>query len=691
MTDKTKASDTSKATGTATGGAATRGAIGIGALVIAAVLFFAVNILADRGLTSARLDLTEDKLFTLSEGTRTTLEKIQEPVTLRFYFSDRLGEELPDFGLYAQRVRDMLREFGSIAGDKLRVEMLSPEPFSDAEDRAVAFGLQGVPVDQSGEQVFFGIAGTNSTDDVATISWLRPERERFLEHDLTKMVHTLANPAKPTLGILSGLPIQGGMQMTPQGRPSRTQPWAIAGQLDELFETVDIEADVDRIDAEVDVLMVVHPQDLSQQTLYAIDQFVLRGGHAIVYVDPHSEMQQAMAGGNPMMQQQPTSSDLAPLFEAWGVAYDPDKVAGDRRAARRVSTGRGGSMQAVDYVAWLALEPQNFNQDDLVTSELGKLNIATSGFFKPAEGATTELSPLISTADLSSAAIEADTVRMFPQPEEILANFKPGDGALVLAARLHGSVKSAFPDGPPPKPEAAGGEAEGEQAEGEQAEGEQADAEAPEGEAEEAEPLPPHIAESEQPLNVILVGDTDMLSDRQWAQTQSFFGQQITMPVADNGSFAINAVDNLTGSDALISLRSRGTVQRPFALIEDMRNQSEQQYRATERSLMEKLRETEKKLAELQTGEGGTGTSGNAILTAEQKEAIETFRAEVLDIREQLRDVQHALRSDINQLESRIRFANIWAMPIVVVLIAIVLGLVRLQRRRRAFAASDAA
>lgn len=687
MTDKTKASDSSipaggnpaggKATGGASG-AATRGAIGIGALVIAAVLFFAVNILADRGLTSARLDLTEDKLFTLSEGTRKTLEQIQEPVTLRFYFSDRLGEELPDFGLYAQRVRDMLREFGSIAGDRLQVEMLSPEPFSDAEDRAVAFGLQGVPVDQSGEQVFFGIAGTNSTDDVATISWLRPERERFLEHDLTKMVHTLANPEKPTLGILSGLPIQGGMQMTPQGRPSRTQPWAIAGQLDELFETVDIEADVDRIDAEIDVLMVVHPQDLSQQTLYAIDQFVLRGGHAIVYVDPHSEIQQAMAGGNPMMQQQPTSSDLAPLFETWGVTYDPDMVAGDRRAARRVSTGGSGSMQAVDYVAWLALEPQNFNQDDLVTSELGKINMATSGFFKPAEGASTELSPLISTADLSSAAIEADTVRMFPQPEEILADFKPGDGALVLAARLRGTALSAFPDGPPPNPET-----EGEQAEG--------GSENAGGETEETEPLPPHIAESEQPLNVILVGDTDMLSDRQWAQTQSFFGQQITMPVADNGSFAINAVDNLTGSDALISLRSRGTVQRPFALIEEMRNQSEQQYRATERSLMEKLRETEKKLAELQTGEGGTGTSGNAILTAEQKEAIETFRAEVLDIREQLRDVQHALRSDINQLESRIRFANIWAMPIVVVLIAIVLGLVRLQRRRRAFAASDAA
>src|SRR5260221_8709356 len=309
------------------------------ALVCAGVLFVGINVIADKTLRSARIDLTQQRLYTLSDGSRTTLAKIDEPITVRFYYSKRLGTEIPSYALYAQRVRDMLDEYVSLANGKVKLEILDPVPYSAVEDRAVAFGLQGVPIDQGGEQVYFGLAATNSTDDQQTIPFFQPERERFLEYDLTKLIHSLAFPKKTVVGLVTALPVEGDMMAAMQGRPM--QPFAIIEQLRQLYEVRTIGSDLDKISPDIDVLMLIHPQNLSEKTQYAIDQFVLNGGRALVFVDPRSRIRQARRNEfNPPGS--PVGSSLDRLFAAWGIEMVPDMVAGDRTAARKVNAGSAG-------------------------------------------------------------------------------------------------------------------------------------------------------------------------------------------------------------------------------------------------------------------------------------------------------------------------------------------------------------
>ena len=374
---------------------ASRRATAITALICIAILLISANIVIGR-FFSARLDLTAEHLYTLSPGTLHTLAKIDEPITLRFYYSNRLGDEVPAYGVYAQRVRELLAQYVAAADGKIRLETYNPQPFSDVEDRAVAFGLQAVPLDSEGDQVYFGLAATNSTDDQQVIPFFSPERERFLEYDLTKLVHALAVPKKTVVGLISSLPLQGDMTAMMQGRPS--QPMAVLDQLQQLDKVEPLGAALDAIPADVDVLMLVHPQNLPPKTLFAIDQFVLRGGKALIFVDPHSELQAAQPSGT----SQPgssVSSNLAPLFKAWGFEMLPNVVAGDRSDAQQVSVsvpGRGA--EPLDYIAWLDLKTANLNHDDMITADLSHIAMASAGILEPLPGAKTNFEPLITTS-----------------------------------------------------------------------------------------------------------------------------------------------------------------------------------------------------------------------------------------------------------------------------------------------------
>jgi ABC-type uncharacterized transport system involved in gliding motility auxiliary subunit len=633
----------------------TRGLISAGGLIVVAIIFFAVNVISNLGLSAARLDLTADKLFTLSEGTRSVLSKIQEPITLRLYYSDRLGKEIPQYGVYATRVREMLREYANAAPGKVRLEFIDPQPFSDEEDRAVAFGLQGVPVNQAGELVYFGIAGSNSADKEELIAFLQPERERFLEYDLTKLVFNLATIKKPAVGLLSSLPLQGEFR----GPRQPPEPWAIYLQMQQFFEIKQIERDVAEIPAEIGVLVLVHPKELSDKTQYAIDQFVLRGGRVLVFVDPHAEGEM----GRPGMAAQTgmTGSNLPKLFAAWGVEMEDGKFAGDRGSARRVNAGTETRIRAVDYIAWLALREANFNRSDILTSETALIQMASAGILKRKEGATTTLTPLIETST-QAAAIDVGPIKMMPDPVSLLANFKSEDKRLILAARINGPIKTAFPDGPPPEPKP---------------EGDQKPAETP------AKPAEPQLKESREPANIIVIADTDMLEDRFWAQVQDFFGQRVAIPLAGNGDFVINAIDNLLGSNALISLRSRGQSARPFTLVQDLQRDAELRFRAKEKELTEKLRDTEKKLSELQS-QGQEQGGGRTMVSKAQQETIDQFRTDLLATRKELRSVQQNLRSDIQTLEAWTKFLNIALIPILVAVVAVIVGVARSRRRRRA-------
>jgi ABC-type uncharacterized transport system involved in gliding motility auxiliary subunit len=631
---------------------ASRRKVAVAALVAILAIVVSVNILARRFL-SYRVDLTAERLYTLSPGTLRTLAKIDEPITLRFYYSSRLGDEVPSYGVYAQRVRELLDQYVAAAHGKIRLDTYNPQPFSAVEDRAVAFGLQGVPLNAQGEQVYFGLAATNSTDDTQIVAFFAPERERFLEYDLTKLVHSLAFPKKTVVGLMSSLPLEGDMMAMMQGRPSA--PTAVIDQLRQLDTVETISPDADAIPADVDVLMLVHPQHLSDKTLFAIDQFVLKGGKAVVFVDPLSEQQAAQRRGPQGLPGGPAAaSDLSRLFKSWGIELVPGMVAGDRRDAQRVSIpvpGRGRT--AADYIAWLDLKPQNLNRRDMITADLSHVTMATAGIIEPIAGAKTKFEPLIETS-ADSTKIPAAQLAGLPDVAGLLDRFKPDNKRYILAARISGPAATAFPDGPP-KPPAS---------------------------AKEQTPKPPPawLKQSVHPINVVVVADTDLLADRLWVQTRDFFGQRIMDPIADNGDFVANAVDVLAGGEDLIGLRSRGTGARPFTVVDRIQREAQARYSAEEHSLQQKLKATEAKLAQL-TGKDENGAP--AALSADQTKAIAEFRTDMLQTRRQLRQVQAALRSDIGRLKAGLEFVDIALVPIIVAIVAIGLAAMRLRRRHR--------
>ncbi len=613
-------------------------------IVLVIVLFVAINIVSTNLLTNSQADLTEDHLYTLSEGTNHILANLDEPVTLRFFFSEKVASAYPSVMSYAHRVRNLLKRYASLSDGEVRLKIVDPEPFSPAEDEAVAAGIKGATT-ASGDLLYFGLAGANSTDTERAIPYFTTERERFLEYDLTKMVYELAHPEKPVLGLISSLPLEygpGGPMAAAQGK---SQPYYLYDQLKDAFDVRPLGSVFNSIDDDVDVLLIAHPGDLGDSELYAIDQYVLDGGHALVFLDPYlesSSYMQAGPGGSV-----PSSSTLGPLLKAWGVAMAPDKVVADRTLAHRVSVpDASGSRKVTDYLVWLALTKDQLNRDDLVTADLDSLNLATAGSLSAVKGATTKMEPL-ATSSKQSMLMDVGTVRFEQDPDALLKEFKADGKKKVLAVRITGPAKSAFDKAPASDDE------------------------------DDSKPPSYHGTSAAGGINVILAADADMLEDRFWVQMQTFLGQRIAVPLADNGAFVINAAENLSGSNDLISLRSRGVSQRPFTLVEKIRRKAEDKFSAEEKRLQAKLDQTEQRLNQLEQGAGDTAK----IMDQTQAEEIESFRQEMLTTRKELRAVQHNLRKDIERLGGWVKFINIALMPILVSLVAF--GLASVRRRRR--------
>lgn len=611
--------------------------LAIGGIVLAVVFFFSVNLLSSILFTTARLDLTEDARFTISEGTKDVLSGIEEPVSLRFYASRQLQQLGPFYSLHVGRVRDMLDEYARLAGGKLRIEEFDPQPFSPEEDLAVADGLQGIAIDTEGTQIFFGLSGRNSTDDSETIGFLAPEQAAFLEYDLTRLIHDLANPEKPAAALIGDLPLQGDQL-------NQFQPWTVLESMRQFYEVRSLQGAFDTIADDIQVLILAQPNTLDEQALYAIDQFVLRGGRILAFVDPLSE---TLAARSPASLDQPgAASVLAPLLTAWGVEVPAATIVGDLQSAMRVRAYHQGREVTTHYLPWLELTAANVTQGDVITANLERLNLRTSGHVRHRDGATTTFEPLVAT---SAEAMEIDVVklRFAPDPVGLLNAFQAAGTPFTLAARVSGTVASAFPDGPP---EAA------------------ADAAARDG----------HLTESQAPLNLVIVADSDFLANETWVQAGNLLGQRYAVPIANNGDLAVNALDHLAGSQGLISLRGRGLAVRPFEVLEAMAVEAENQFRDKEKTLLDRIEETQEKIRALQTEEQESGI----ILTAAQQETIDDFRAEMIALRQELRSVQLALRQDVEALETRLRVINIWVMPLLVGLVAI--GLAAYRRRRAA-------
>jgi gliding motility-associatede transport system auxiliary component len=605
-----------------------------GGLLLGAALSIAIIILVNAGLTSLRLDLTEGKLFTLSEGTVNIIQSLDEPVALDFYFSRKTLVGYPGLMNYGTRVRDLLEEYAAKSGGKIKLTVIEPEPFSEEEDQAVASGLQGVSISTAGDRAYFGLVGTNSTDDELNIPFFQDSRESALEYDITKLVFNLANPKKRVIGVISSLPLFG--EAAAGQAPT---PWAIVDVMREFFEVKNLGLSPDELDEDIDVLMVIHPKDLKSETLFAIDQFMLGGGNALFFVDPLAETDRSQPDP-----QNPTAipdldSDLKVFLDGWGVEVLESKLAADITSAMRVQTRSPRGPQETLYLPWLRLGEESMNSEDFSTNELKVIHMGTAGIIEQKEDSKIEMSPLIQTSN-DSMKLERDLILFQQDPNIILDNFVSEDTQQTLAVRLSGHVASAFPEGSPAKGADTDSLKEGD-------------------------------------VNLILVADTDILSDIFWVRSESFFGVTIPQPIANNGDFVVNTLENLSGNTDLISLRSRGEFSRPFEVVEDIRRVAEDKFRDRERELQAKLTETEQRISALQREEG----QSELILSKEQNAEIEKFQTEQLKTRKELRSVQHELQKNIERLGTKLKFINIGLMPLLIMIAAIATGLYRTQRR----------
>ncbi|MEO7387055.1 MAG: Gldg family protein, partial [Gammaproteobacteria bacterium] len=509
-------------------------------------------------------------------------------------------------------------------------------PFSEEEDRATALGLRPINLSNNADPIYFGIAATNSVGDNQVIPFLDPAKESFLEYDLARLVYSLAHPKKPVVGLLSTLPMTAGFDpMTQQIR----QPWVVTDQLRQLFDLRMLQPDLDKLDDDIQVLMLVHPKNLPDATLYAIDQFILRGGHAVIFADPYAEMDQGDPS-DPMGNEEGggaagRASDLNKLFSAWGIGIDAGNVVGDDQYALSVS---GADGRPTRHLGIIGVTKDGMSQEDVVTSGLNAVNLAFAGHITRAKGAAAEVTPLIQSSD-KAALIPTSQLAGGPDPNLLRSGFEPTGERYTLAARISGKVSSAFP----------------------------------------ADARPGHLAASTESINVLLVADADLLSDRLWAQTQEFMGQRLTTAFANNGDLAVNALDNLLGSSDLISIRSRATFQRPFTRVEEIRRQAEQRFRSAEERLQAELQEAEARLGELQASRPDQGTE---ILSPQQEAEIQRFQARRLELRKELRQVQRGLDRDIESLGTRLKVLNVGLVPLLISVASIVLVLVRRRARR---------
>jgi ABC-type uncharacterized transport system involved in gliding motility auxiliary subunit len=618
---------------------------GVGGLVALVVLFLAVVMLSNVGLRGVRLDLTQNKLYTLSGGTQQVLKDLKEPVNLYFYFSrDAAAKQSPLIMPYAARVREFLEEVAARAGGNIHLQVIDPQPFSDEEDRAAEFGLQSLNNPGVGEPLYFGLAGTNSTDGRAVLPSFQPDREEFLEYDVAKLIQGLGTPKKPVIGLMSSIGISG------QFNPATGQvgePWPIYTQLQELFSLRTLGLDLDHIDKDVDVLMLVHPKQLPPKTLYAIDQFVLRGGRVLLLVDPTAGADiSGQDPSNPLAAAMANhSSNLEPLLASWGVDYDPTKVVGDLSLGLEVRSN--AASPPVRHIGILGLRHDNMDPKDVVTASLETINMATVGSLAARKGAKTTFEPLL-LSSTSAEPIPAQRFNALADPSTLRDGFKSTGMRYALAARITGPVDSAYPGGPPADQKPVAG------------------------------PPIPHLAKSTVPANIVVIADTDFLMDYLWVQTRELLGQRLSQAFANNGDLIANILDNLSGSSALISVRGRASFSRPFERVEALKRQADDRLRSKVLELQAELQQTESKLTELQSKRSD---QSSIMLSPEQEAELKSFTAEKTRVRKELRETQRGLDVDINRLYSWLKVFNIGIAPLFVAIAGVVI--LTMRRRRR--------
>ncbi len=601
-------------------------------IVMGFAFFMSVTVISDRYLRSYKIDFSEDQLYTLSDGSKHILSNLEEDIQIDFYFSRSLASAYPQFLEYGKRIEDMLRTLNDKAAGSIDLAIIDPEPFSENEDRAVEAGLKGLPL-PDGSMLYLGVSARDMLDGDGVIPVFTEERESFLEYDLVKLINSLNSQTKPKMTIVSSLPLTigaGGAQAMMMGRPA--QPYVIYDQLSEAYTITDLADDFVQIPSGTDLLFVAHPPALNDDQLFAIDQYVLKGGRALIFLDPHAESLNPQAPS-------PLASNLGPLLKAWGLTMAENQIVGDAMLAQRVSMGGYGPNSVKDYILWLAATPSTIDGDDPATANVQSLNFASAGALKPLDGALTNLTPLVTSSN-TAMLYDAGRALGIPDPDALILDLKPTGESFILAARITGLAKTAFPN-----------------------------------RSQDAQILQTNSLVTSGQINVVITTDSDMLEDRFWVQSQDLMGQRLIVPIAGNGSYVLNLADHIMGSDSMLSLRARGLGRRPFDVVNDIRRKAEANYLTEEKRLQEEMQRVETRLVELETSGGASGLNSPA-----QEAEIEQFRAQLLETRKALRAVKRDLRRDIDHLGRTLAIINIALVPFLVMVFGVV-SLLRLDRK----------
>jgi gliding motility-associatede transport system auxiliary component len=623
--------------------------VGVAAMFIILVAF---NLVA--GVAKKRVDLTDEKLYTLSKGTKEILKKLDGPVEIRFYRTEGEKDMPLQLKAYAQRVEDLLAEYKQYGKGNIHVRPLNPKPDSDAEDSARLDGVEPQML-QSGEPLYLGLA-ISYLDAKASLPFLAPDREKLLEYDISRAITRVFNPQRPVVGVMTALPMFGNAMNPMMARMGQQpqDPWVVVSELQRDFTVRQVQMDEDKIDDDIKVLVVAHPKEISDKAQYAIDQFILRGGRLIAFIDGQAIMDQSKNPQNPMMPNFNANSSLEKLLKAWGVQFDTTKVAADMTFATRfVRNNRQETAPAV-----LSLNAAGINKGDIVTEQLDNLLVPFCGVFSgtSVEGLKQEV--LLKTTP-KSQLVEGFMAQM--GGDQILKDFKESGTAYPLAIRLTGKFKTAFPDG---KPKDA-----------------KPDDEKKDEKKEEAKPEE-SLKESKSENVVILIGDVDMLSDNFSVQIQNFFGQKIIIPRNSNLTFVQNMVEQMSGDSSLIAMRSRATLNRPFTVVQEMQAKADERFRAKIKELEGSLQETQKKLNELQAARKDQGQQ-RTILSAEQQAELQKFRTKEAEAKRELKEVKKDLRREIDSLENNVKWGNIFGVPVAVILVGIGQVLFRNKLRKQ--------
>lgn len=603
-------------------------------IAIAVVLFFAVNVIGFISFNQYRVDVTENNVFSLSDGSKKILDGVQDKIKLRLFYSSKAANGIPVIKSYATRITGLLEQYVSNSHGNISLEIIHPEQFTDDEDLAVAYGIKGFDLgDGKGTKLYFGLAATNSVDKTSVIPFFDLQKEKFIEYDLTRIISNLTTSKREKVAVLSTIQVEspGFMGISQLGGGSG---WVFLEQIKESFNVTNLPETVETIPSDTNLLILIQPRGLNNMTLAAVEQFILKGGRALIFADPNKE---GPGTGNP--DERTFSLNFNELLNAWGVNIPEDKVVGDRMAARK-KEDKDSAFGSVDSIVSLTFRKNNFNSDDVITNGLNILNIDSPGYIETLDKSATNIIPLIKTSS-QSTRIDADKIRLSPDVNKLLREFVPDNKEYVIAARINGDAKAVYSN---------------------------------------LLNSPDYTDRSTQPINVVLVADTDMLRDNLWVNKQNYEGYTLLMPLAENGSFVMNAVENMVGDNALISLRARGSLDKPFTVVEEIRKNAEKNYLSSQDELQKRLDETEKRLADMQAQ--AQQEAGNDLMIRQaQQDEIARFGEEMVRIRKELRNVQHELTKDIEALGSLLKFINIGLIPIIVTLLAF--GIFFIKKRRR--------